>query len=68
MEQFVEKFIRNENLKLYRRALDASPTEEQRRVLLALVRLLVIEQATNTAHPMESGDDVSLDDWRGDLH
>jgi hypothetical protein len=42
----VETFIRNENLKLYRRALAASTDDEQRRVLLALLKVLVIEQAT----------------------
>jgi hypothetical protein len=38
---FVEDFIRDENLKLYRRALAESSDEERRRVLLVLLRLLV---------------------------
>ncbi|NVN88115.1 MAG: hypothetical protein HXX15_18705 [Rhodopseudomonas sp.] len=41
----MQDFIREENLKLYRRALVESTDEEQRKVLLVLLRLLVLEQA-----------------------
>lgn len=41
----METFIRNENMKLYRRALAESADEDQRRVLLALLKVLGDEQA-----------------------
>jgi hypothetical protein len=43
----MQDFIRDENLKLYRRALAQSTDEEQRKVLLVLLRLLVAEQAAS---------------------
>jgi hypothetical protein len=47
----MQKFIRDENLKLYRAALAQSTDEDQRRVLLALLRLLAIEQAATAISP-----------------
>jgi hypothetical protein len=41
----MQDFIRDENLKLYRRALAESSDEEQRKVLMVLLQLLVAEQA-----------------------
>jgi hypothetical protein len=43
----MQDFIRDENLKLYRRALAESSDEEQRKVLLVLLRLLVAEQVAS---------------------
>jgi hypothetical protein len=40
----VQNFIRDENLKLYRQALIDCTNDDQRQVLLNLVRLLVKEQ------------------------
>ncbi|NVN85604.1 MAG: hypothetical protein HXX15_05890 [Rhodopseudomonas sp.] len=40
----MQDFIRDENLKLYRRALASSTDAEQQRVLTLLLRLLVVEQ------------------------
>jgi hypothetical protein len=42
----VDTFIRNENLKLYRRALAESTDERQRRVLLGLLKLLGEEKSS----------------------
>lgn len=41
----MQNFIRNENLKLYRRALAESSDEEQRQVIKLLLRLLIVEEA-----------------------
>jgi hypothetical protein len=41
----MQDFIRNENLKLYRRALAESSDEEQRQVIKLLLRLLIVEEA-----------------------
>jgi hypothetical protein len=41
----MQDFIRDENIKLYRTALVACSVEDQRRVLLLLLRLLLTEQA-----------------------
>jgi hypothetical protein len=43
----VQDFIRDENLKLYRRALAESTDEEQRKVLMVLLQLLVAEQTAS---------------------
>jgi hypothetical protein len=50
----MDNFIRNENLKLYRRALLESSDEEQRRVLLILLRLLLQEEAVLSSAPIET--------------
>jgi hypothetical protein len=47
----MQDFIRDENLKLYRKALEQSTDEEQRQVLLVLLRLLVAEQAARATPP-----------------
>jgi hypothetical protein len=49
----MQDFIRNENLKLYRRALASCTDEEQQRVLTTLLRLLVSEEAAAVKRPME---------------
>jgi hypothetical protein len=40
----LQDFIRDQNIKLYCRALAESTDDEQRRVLLVLLQLLVTEQ------------------------
>ena len=50
----MQDFIRDENLKLYRAALARSTDEEQRKVLLVLLRLLVAEQTSPARGPDES--------------
>ncbi|NVN84639.1 MAG: hypothetical protein HXX15_01010 [Rhodopseudomonas sp.] len=42
----MDDFIRNENLKLYRRALETCLDPAQRLVLQELLRLLIAEQPT----------------------
>ncbi|MBB1092018.1 hypothetical protein [Rhodopseudomonas pseudopalustris] len=54
-------FIRDENLKLYRAALAQSTDEEQRRVLLVLLRLLVVEQAETASRPKQFAPDPDED-------
>jgi hypothetical protein len=49
----VDDFVRDENLKLYRRALSESSDQDQRRVLLVLLRLLLLEQAAHASAPTE---------------
>jgi hypothetical protein len=52
----MQDFIRNENLKLYRAALAKSTDEVQRRVLLVLLQLLVVEQTVETkTAPIDPG-------------
>jgi hypothetical protein len=51
MEPSMQDFIREENLKLYRRALANSTDAEQRKVLLVLLQLLVAERAAATLGP-----------------
>jgi hypothetical protein len=41
----MQDFVRNENIKLYRRSLLASSDDDQRRVVLVLLSLLVDEQS-----------------------
>jgi len=50
----MQDFIRNENMKLYRAALARSTDDDQRRVLLAMLRLLVVEQAVPASRPKRS--------------
>jgi hypothetical protein len=57
----VETFIRNENLKLYRRALAESSDEGQRRVLMALLELLGEKQPTAVPDPMAPPAAMPLD-------
>jgi hypothetical protein len=45
MECAMQDFIRDENIKLYRRALAEGADDEQRKVLLVLLQVLVVEQA-----------------------
>jgi hypothetical protein len=56
----MQDFIRDENLKLYRAALEKSTDEEQRRVLLVLLRLLVVEQAATASRPKQVEPDSHL--------
>ncbi|WP_322517627.1 hypothetical protein SR870_08985 [Rhodopseudomonas palustris] len=53
----MQDFIRDENLKLYRAALARSTDEDQRRVLLILLGLLVDEQAKPASRPKQSAPD-----------
>jgi hypothetical protein len=50
----MDDFIRTENLKLYRRALVESTDHEQRRVLVVLVRLLLVEEAARRSPGSQS--------------
>jgi hypothetical protein len=52
----VEKFIRDENIKLYRSALAECSDEDKRRVLLVLLQLLVVEEAAS--RPKQSPADI----------
>jgi hypothetical protein len=56
----MQDFIRDENIKLYRTALSGCTDEEQRRVLLVLLRLLIIEQAESTKFSKPFGPKNSL--------
>jgi hypothetical protein len=49
----MQDFIRNENLKLYRRALAISTDAEQQKVLMTLLQLLVVEQAASAKRPKQ---------------
>ncbi|NVN88053.1 MAG: hypothetical protein HXX15_18390 [Rhodopseudomonas sp.] len=49
----MQQFIRNENFKLYRRALNESSDHDQRRVLKALLQILVVQQAAHAAQPRQ---------------
>jgi hypothetical protein len=49
----MDDFNRNENLALYRQALTESSDQDQRRVLLVLLRLLLLEQAADLSRPLE---------------
>jgi hypothetical protein len=46
--------VRDENMDLYRQALRESTGEDQRRVLLILLRLLVAEEAAFSPNPREN--------------
>jgi hypothetical protein len=50
----MQDFIRDENLKLYRAALARSTDEEQRKVLLVLLRLLLAEKTSPARVSVES--------------
>jgi hypothetical protein len=52
----MDDFIRNENLKLFRRALAESTDREQREVLRGLLRLLVAEGSPPPAFNAEEFD------------
>jgi hypothetical protein len=54
----MQDFIRDENMRLYRSALAQSTDEEQRKVLLVLLRLLVVEQAAIASRPEQIGPDI----------
>jgi hypothetical protein len=50
----MQQFIRNENLKLYRQALEASTDLDQRRVLTTLLERLVVEEAASAKSPKQT--------------
>jgi hypothetical protein len=46
----MQDFIRDENIKLYRKTLASCTVEDQRRVLMVLLRLLAAEQAAQSTN------------------
>jgi hypothetical protein len=56
----MDNCVENENLKLYRRLLSENTDEEQRKVLLVLLRLLVQEQDLFSPHALGSARATSL--------
>jgi hypothetical protein len=44
----MQKFTRNENIKLYRRALSESTDKEQRNILYRMLRLLLLEEVAQS--------------------
>jgi hypothetical protein len=55
----LQDFIRDQNIKLYRRALAESSNDEQRRVLLALLQLLVTEETALARHRQHDKPEIS---------
>jgi hypothetical protein len=49
----MDDFYRDDVLTLYRRALTESSDQDQRRVLLVLLRLLLLEQSAELPRPTE---------------